>query len=178
MVSWSFSCVVYLSLGSYFNIRQFCVHAKSLYNIDEQMKNIAYERSKPHRIHPFYADSVVQVDDIILPDVFRKDAIVYLRNNYNTRKNDIFVASYPKTGTSWMLNIVLQILKRQFNSNQTNLFNTIDDLNNIESWCSTIFNKCKEEEEENINPLNVIENKLNELNILYVFEQDNFDALF
>ena len=32
-----------------------------------------------------------------------KQGIDYLRNNYNTQPNDVFVTSFPRSGTHWYL---------------------------------------------------------------------------
>lgn len=44
------------------------------------------------------------------PSVHQK-AVDYLRNNYSTEPNDIFITSYPRCGTHWLLKITLEIIR-------------------------------------------------------------------
>ena len=36
---------------------------------------------------------------------YDKERVKYMRENYITQPNDVFIVSYPKSGQTWMLNI-------------------------------------------------------------------------
>ena len=85
---------------------------------------------------------VTKIYNQFFPSFITKDAIDYLRNNFSTRSNDIIVATYPKTGTMWTLNIVTQLMKHIYpnmNKNKENKniqFDTIKQAKWIESLVS------------------------------------------
>ena len=75
------------------------------------------------------------MDGKLYPPFLSSKAIHWLRNNYNASGNDVFVVSYPKTGTMWTLNLVTQINKKVY-GNDVKYFNSIRDGRWIEQMAS------------------------------------------
>ena len=89
-------------------------------------------------IVPNHGMLVTKIYGQFFPPFITKEAIDYLRGNFSTRNNDVIVATYPKTGTMWTLNIVTQLMKHVYpNMNQNKIeFNTITQAKWIESLVS------------------------------------------
>ena len=89
-------------------------------------------------ILPNHGMIVTNIYNQFFPSFITKDAIDYLRNNFSTRSNDIIVATYPKSGTMWTLNIVTQLMKHLYpNMNKNKVqFETISQAKWIELLAS------------------------------------------
>ena len=40
-----------------------------------------------------------------------KEGIDYLLNNYSTQLNDVYITSFPRSGTHWIMKICLEIMR-------------------------------------------------------------------
>ena len=71
--------------------------------------------SKPHPNIYFHTLGTSYPSNIIYghhytPSI-NQSAVDYLRNNYSTESNDIFITSYPRCGTHWLMKIIFEIIK-------------------------------------------------------------------
>ncbi|ETO31880.1 sulfotransferase family 2A member 1 family member [Reticulomyxa filosa] len=53
---------------------------------------------------------VAIIDNVMFLPFFKKQVFDYLRQSYNSAANDVFIASYPKCGTTWCIKICVQIM--------------------------------------------------------------------
>lgn len=52
-----------------------------------------------------------EIEDVRIPKFFSKECFESVLR-YQPKSGDIFIATYPKCGTTWMQNVVLNILRR------------------------------------------------------------------
>lgn len=61
-------------------------------------------------VNPTPAHFPLQVGGLVYDPFIRNDCVELLRQSYESRPGDIFIATYPKAGTTWLQQIVLQLL--------------------------------------------------------------------
>eukprot|EP01083_Nonionella_stella_P067859 179759_1 len=57
---------------------------------------------------------VANINGYLYPPFITSRGVNWLRNNWTTDSADIIVTTYPKTGTMWALNIVIEMIKQSF----------------------------------------------------------------
>ena len=62
------------------------------------------------------AQILAQVGGLVYDPFIRNDCVELLRRSYKSPPGDIFIATYPKAGTTWLQQIVLQLLYKGDNS--------------------------------------------------------------
>eukprot|EP00005_Dracoamoeba_jomungandri_P001901 CAMPEP_0174262290 /NCGR_PEP_ID=MMETSP0439-20130205/12891_1 /TAXON_ID=0 /ORGANISM="Stereomyxa ramosa, Strain Chinc5" /LENGTH=287 /DNA_ID=CAMNT_0015346981 /DNA_START=17 /DNA_END=880 /DNA_ORIENTATION=- len=72
----------------------------------------------------------VVFDGINFPPICSVESLTWLRDTFVPRKGDIFIASYPKSGTTWAMHMLNQLITKGDSS--------FDNIENVVPWIETI----------------------------------------
>eukprot|EP01084_Bolivina_argentea_P181405 313306_1 len=61
-----------------------------------------------------YGMKICNINGYLYPPFITSKGVNWLRNNWNTDEHDIIITTYPKTGTMWTLNIVIEMIKQAY----------------------------------------------------------------